>query len=349
MKAIQEVIESTGVSRSTVYRVMRNDPIVKQQTAELVKSALVRAGYKERIGNRLRRRAGRHALGLRTQTVGLILSGLGDLAMQRPVISYMVHGIENALRHNDVNMVLSYARYPKAFPPILRDRKVDGIVLIHFHHDIDPDMARHLKPFPLVWMQPAPVDFGDEVMPNHRLSGQLAAKYLLDRGHEHLAYLNQMGESRGLLERGAAFKQAVLAAGKSASIVAATGFGPEHYPQLNGVELDWRQSVERLLELSPRPTGVFVSDDLYTTIVYRILGERGVQPGTDMEIISCNNEKSLIEALSPRPATVDLFHQQVGRRAVEQLFWRLQHPDEPRSQVLIEPKLVLPAHPHQAS
>jgi DNA-binding LacI/PurR family transcriptional regulator len=46
-----------------------------------------------------------------------------------------------------------------------------------------------------------------------------------------------------------------------------------------------------------------------------------------------------LDCLHPRPASVDIHAEAIGRRAVDQLYWRLDHPREPRQIVQLEPEL----------
>ena len=60
-----------------------------------------------------------------------------------------------------------------------------------------------------------------------------------------------------------------------------------------------------------------------------------------MDVISCNNETMLLAGLYPRPATIDIKAEYVGQRAVEQLCWRNEHPDDPSAiEIKIKPELV---------
>ena len=53
------------------------------------------------------------------------------------------------------------------------------------------------------------------------------------------------------------------------------------------------------------------------------------------------NETPYLANLHPRPATIDLGPEVTGRRAVEQLLWRIRHGTESRRvQVIVEPVLV---------
>ena len=69
--------------------------------------------------------------------------------------------------------------------------------------------------------------------------------------------------------------------------------------------------------------------------------DNSVRIDRDLEIISCNNETSLLAGLEPHPVSIDIQPEKIGKKAVEQLRWRLLHPDE-EDQITIEvsPKLL---------
>ena len=102
-----------------------------------------------------------------------------------------------------------------------------------------------------------------------------------------------------------------------------------------------QKTLEEFLGQDERPTGMFVTCDALTAKIYPILRNMGIQIGRDLEIVSCNNETSLLAGLEPRPVSIDIQPEQIGRKAVEQLRWRLLHPDE-EDQITIEvsPKLL---------
>ena len=93
---------------------------------------------------------------------------------------------------------------------------------------------------------------------------------------------------------------------------------------------------------NPRPDGLLVSQDVETIGLYPMLVQRGIRPGSDVQIISCNNEQSGLAMLSPRPATIDLGTDEIGRWAVTRLVNRIARPSEPPIRMLIAPKLVVP-------
>jgi DNA-binding LacI/PurR family transcriptional regulator len=98
--------------------------------------------------------------------------------------------------------------------------------------------------------------------------------------------------------------------------------------------------ADRLLALRERPTAVFVPADNLAALLYRALAARKVRVGADLSVISCNNESIIREGLSPGLCTIDIHADRVAARGVDQLAWRLAHPDEGENTVSLAPTLL---------
>jgi len=102
----------------------------------------------------------------------------------------------------------------------------------------------------------------------------------------------------------------------------AEGYWREHNPE----SVD--TLIRQYLSVSPRPTGIFVADDMQVAMLQPALQKHGVEIGPGkVEIISCNNEEPYLVGLSPKPAVIDIRVESIGARGVDQLLWRLEHPD----------------------
>ncbi len=101
--------------------------------------------------------------------------------------------------------------------------------------------------------------------------------------------------------------------------------------------------IPRLRSPGRSATGVFCPTDDTLVKLYYALRQRGIEPGAEYELIGCNNDPVYMNQMHPRSATIDIKLDTVGKRAVEQLLWRMTHPDDTsRVEVFIRPELVLP-------
>jgi DNA-binding LacI/PurR family transcriptional regulator len=185
-------------------------------------------------------------------------------------------------------------------------------------------------------------EWGDQVMPDAYAVGELAAKHLVGLSHKNLAFLNLDAVHWPFRLGGHGFQSTAEDLGAKVQLVQysskehASGYWQKHSTQAVA------ELVSRYLQLSPRPTGIFVADDMQVAMLQPALQAAGVEIGPGKcSIISCNNERPYLVGLNPAPAEIDLRAAAVGRRGVEQLIWRLAHRDvHERIVSTIEPALV---------
>jgi DNA-binding LacI/PurR family transcriptional regulator len=91
-----------------------------------------------------------------------------------------------------------------------------------------------------------------------------------------------------------------------------------------------------------RPEGVFISRDGDTVQLQPMLQQIGVKVGQEMTVVSCDNDDVRLSMLNPRPASIDLCAEEIGRRALNRLIGRIRKPEEHPVRILIVPRVALP-------
>ena len=172
----------------------------------------------------------------------------------------------------------------------------------------------------------------------------MAVEYLAQRGHRHLAIVSSRPDDAVIRSRADGFAAAAGHRGLSSQVLiedppgAPTEGGPRFEYDLEPM----RARIAHLAALSPLPTGLFVPNAELAVLTYRALAEQGLRPGEDVEVVCCNRNPLLL-SLDPVPAVIDVRPGVVGRRAVKQLLWRMQHRhDASRVVINILPTLLEP-------
>jgi DNA-binding LacI/PurR family transcriptional regulator len=340
---IRDVAGEAGVSIGTVSRVLGGTVKVRPKHVAAVQEAIARLGYEPRPpgaprgprGPRRRPNARR-----RTFRIAFLSPGIYGSLAHVPVYLDVLHGVQAAAEENGLNVVLGTDS-----PETQRDKgelraRVDGAIYLGF-----PDyrqVAKLVRRTPCVramGMELSPDDAHDHVTYDNAAIGALAADHLLGRGCRRCAVLGEpsipnMGER---LRACTATLQAVDAPPlmlDADGIMTIRGGA-------NVVDMDrLAEQVDRLLSQRPAATGLFVASDHWLGPVYALLYQRGIQPGRDITLIGCNRELPLLNALHPRPATIDIHAEEVGRRAVKQLMRRMADPGIPPAHIAIPPAVV---------
>lgn len=344
---IRDVAAKAGVAMSTVSMALRNDPRVAAPTRDLVQQAATQLGYRPR-------QRGRPALGTagertrRTHRIALLVPGMAAGVLNSPVYMDVLHGVESALSANQRMCVLRHLSPDLPVPVVLFPQRVDGVVL--FGPARAAAIEAQLRLLPCVQMMGV-AQRGlpwDQVTYDNDAVGELAARYLLERGHRNLAMLAPPGTPGPLLPDGIymgrreGFRRVAEAAGATVRLLWDEPLHRVTATHQETVPETLARIIDQLQAASPRPSALFCPADMLMAGLYPLLVARGLVPSRDLELVSCNNEALLLQNLHPRPATVDIHAREVGRRAVEQLLWRLEHADAPRGTVTLDPTLVPP-------
>lgn len=340
--SIAEIAQRAGVSPSTVSLVINGKPSVSASTAESVRQVIREMGYvppppEKRQGRRIVRE---------TKTRVAVLATMPDHWLSSPVYGEVLHGLEHKARDHGASMVLHRATEEAGgtfTQPGVEGWQEDMAGLILFGGHPTPAWLGKLAALPCVRVMGGPDEdaWCDHVTYKNAAIGHLAARRLLHQGHSQAACL--FLDSHGVMgERARVFTAAMQAGGASVLQLDGTGIVVpcEHGQTMDREHLG--RLMQQLLLATPRPTGLFVTADMAAPPVYLQLLQNGVQPGKEMEIVSCNNESSLLNGLEPRPAVVDIHAREVGQRAMERLLWRIDNPRASAADILIHPTLVVP-------
>lgn len=336
--SISKVAKLAGVSNSTVSRVINNHPRVAPETAKSVRKAMRTLDYTPSD----RRPGPKPSLRTRTgaTTVAFLVFGTAR-NRTTPAFERLLNGVSLASSSYNLNLLFAQAQNPEEMPARLMDSNVNGLLL----HGVLPSPAirQQLQRIPTVWLMGnrSRPEWGDQVMPDGYEIGELAAKFLVQRGHKELAFFDLDSEHWAFRVYGHAF----------ASIGASLGATVHELQQKRQLSDDYWQPytsnatealIDRYAALQTKPTGIFVADDMQAAMIQPALQRRGfdVRPG-GIEIVSCNNEQPYLMGLSPRPTSIDIRAENIGRRGVEQLVWRLEHPEVvERTTIAVQPVIT---------
>jgi LacI family transcriptional regulator len=334
--SIEKVAKLAGVSNSTVSRVINDHPRVAPETMKAVRAAMASLAYTpsdRRPGPKPAAR-GRVA----TANIAFLLVGVARNATT-PAFEQLLRGVSSAAADTDTRLAFAHVEDADDLPARIAEQQFDGLLL----HGAAPAKTERLRNHPCVWLMGnrRRPDWGDQVMPDTYDIGAKAASHLIGRGHKRLAYLNlDAGHWSFTLARHA-FESVAANQGATVNVferprIESSGYWPAHTTEAA------EELVDRLLALSPLPTGILIADDMQSAILQPLLQRRGVKIGEgNTEIVSVNNEKPFLLGLHPRPAVLDLRFELVGRRGVEQLLWRIEHASSPeRIITAVEPLLV---------
>lgn len=346
---IADVARTAGVAVGTVSRVLNNHTDVNADIRERVMNAARDLSY-TRLRQRRRLASGAAANASGRATIGVLIFGMEDTLVQLPVVSSALQGIEKALSAGGRSLMLASIAAGDRCPPFLQDNLVQGLILKGPNQGLLPSVADNpllaeIAKLPRVWlMGRLPNATGDHCNFDTEHAGRLVAEHLKAKGHRRVVFMNpKPGQSQ--FERvKAAFTYFGNRLGLEVIWLESESNFTQQWPLpaiTNQAKVDELTERWFAMPVAKRPTAIFVPSDRTATQLYTSLAQRGLRAGRDVSVVSCNNERSLLAHLVPALTTIDVHAEQIGRRAVDQLLWRIAHSAEPtQHQILVEPTLI---------
>jgi len=269
---INDVARLAGVSKKTVSRVINRSPLLNEETRERVEKVIRELGY---VPNPQAR-----ALALRRN----FLVGLIHDNPNAQMVLNVQQGILEALAGTEFEMVVrpvdrNSAAMLDDVRTFLERQRLFGVVLLPPISENDA-LARLCDEVGCryVRMGSAQLDDGAHmVASNDREAVKEATDFLIQQGHELIGLIEGPDGFRSARERRLGFEDALEAAGRTLprSLIARGNYTFE-----TGVT-----AAERLLDLSPRPTAIFASNDEMAAGVVFAARERGIAVPEELSVI----------------------------------------------------------------
>ncbi|MBP2152118.1 LacI family DNA-binding transcriptional regulator [Xanthobacter flavus] len=322
---LKDVAAHAGVSRATVSLVLRKSPLVKAETRAKVEEAMAGLGYVyNRSAANLRSGASR--------TVGLVLceittpnfaqltAGIDEVLGTEGYMAFIGNAAEDAARQREVLVRM-------------QEHGVDGLVVVASENTrADALEEGACARMPCVLAQRRVEGFpADYVGPDYGAGMELITEHLIALGHRNIAFIGGVRRIAPLAERMAGFHRALRRHKlKSGAVVPCAVID-----RSSGYT-----AARELLAKGDIPSAIVCYNDVVAFGVMLALDERGLVPGRDVAVVGCDD---VDEAGLHRPAltifTTD--PRVVGREAARLLLRRIAHPERPREEIIIPPRLVI--------
>ncbi len=324
-----DVARRAGFSRTTVSYVLndRQDVAIPQATRSQILRVAQEMGYRP---NGIARSLVRN----RTQTVGVIMPSLAS-----SFHAEIVNGIQRECMRREYRVLLAYsadsAATEHAQARLLLENRVEGVLCVTSAHTcalaeawvrevlregVAAVLVDHILP-------DVPVDF---VVSDDRSGTAQVMEHLLGLGHRRIAHLSGGDQASPSVERCAGYRAALEAAGLEVDprLIAGDSFNSRHVEE-------W---VEQLLTAGERPTALFAANDDLAAEALLALERRGLRVPEEIALVGYGDQRM---ARYLRLTTVDQAPREMGRRAAERLFERIDAPDAPPAGIRTPARLVV--------
>ncbi|WP_217586521.1 LacI family DNA-binding transcriptional regulator [Lentibacillus saliphilus] len=330
MVTIKDVAKASGVSPSTVSRVIADNPRISEETKKSVRKAMKALGYHPNI-------SARNLVAKSTKAIAAIMPSSANTALQNPFFPEVLRGIGSVIHDAQYSMLLSTGQTDEEIleevKRLVYGRYVDGVILLYSRLDdaVTHFLVEHDFPFVIVGK---PFEYESEatyVNNDNVKAGREITSYLIEQGHEHIAFVGGSTDLIVTQDREAGYEQALKAAG--------IDHDDTYKIHTEFLKSGGRGAVEYIMSLEKRPTGLVVSDDLISLGILNRLEEAGIRVPDDISVVSFNNVY-LSEITRPALTTVDIHIYELGIQSAKALLEKANNENEPAKRIIIPHTIV---------
>ena len=272
---IKDIAKEAGVSHTTVSRALNGNPTISPETVSRIQEIAESMGY---LGSATAR-------GLKTnrsQVIGVIVSRIDN-----PYFGEIIQGIEETINKHGFSLVIASSfRDPNKEKTIIQTfarQSVDGVVICT--SSFNEENSRILNQFEIpcvVINNETPQKFDLSLEHDDLSAGGQVARYLMDLGHTHLAYIGDATATRINNERQQGFIDELNRNRKNIE--------PQIIIHSSGRQIEnGEEAMMRLLRIQPYPTAVFCFNDLMAIGAIKKIKDNHLRVPEDISIVGFDN------------------------------------------------------------
>lgn len=304
MVSMKDVARTAGVSIGTVSGVLNGKKTIKPQNVQKVLDAIEKLDYKPNM----------LARSLRTNVSGSI--GLIIPDINNPYYPELARGVEDTARKAGVTLFLCNSDRDVEkewyYAQALVQKKVDGIIIAKPHMDVErlEELSRSC-PLVLVDGTEEQLRRFDLVNVDNKAGAASAIELLLAYGHRKIAFIGGVIDAESMAHRLEAYH----------SVLEAHGI-PYRPEWVRTCDYNWRSGREAARELlsaeGPRPTAIFVGNDIMALGVIRGAHDCGLRVPDDLSVCGFD-DIAMAEVTIPALTTIHQPKYEIGIQCAQLL------------------------------
>jgi LacI family transcriptional regulator len=333
--SLEQVAKRAGVSRSTVSRVINNDPNVSDETRQRVMTIVQDLNYHPNV-------VARGLAAGRTRVLGLVIPRTVSTLFTDPYFSLLIQGVSAGCNAHDHSVMLwiaepEYER--RTIRQVLHGGLIDGVILASQVLD-DPVVDALMKsdlPFILIGRHPDATNVS-YVDADNRNGAREMVEYLLRLGYHRPATITGPKNTIVGMDRLEGYREALRVKGLVPD--------PDLIVEGDFTEMGGYMATQQLLPHNP--DAIFVASDTMARGALRALREANRRVPQDVALAGFDDMPFAAHS-DPPLTTVRQAIQRAGFTAVETLVDLVTHPGSPTRRIILPTELVIRASACSAS
>jgi LacI family transcriptional regulator len=324
---LKDVAKEAGVSVSTVSRVINNEKFISDKVRKSVNKAIKKLNYQpEWVARSLR-------LG-RTDTVGVIIPNISDY-----FLSSIVLGVEKFFCNKEKDIILfntkNNEKTEERAIKLAFSKRVDGIVISTICKN-EKIMTSLMDSFgiPIVIVDNRlNIKNIDQVLCDD-INGSLKIINHLIKVHNYktIACISGPFDESSGLDKFLGYKKALVENGIEVNM--------DYVKVANWQKKLAYESTRQLLDMKKRPEAIYCTNSNMLIGCLRYLIEKNIKIPEDVAIVTFD-DYDFVSVLGPPVTSLERIDIEMGKKAAELLFKRIQGSKEDYEEIRIDPKLII--------
>lgn len=334
---IADIALRAKVSPATVSRVINQPHLVAPDRLARVQAVMTAVNY---VPTPLHRRRGPKSRLATPKKIAVWFVGARKSSSLNWFQDQLLQ-IQTSNERQRIDLSVIFTDTPDELPRALAERQVDGVII----QGMEPSatIMQRLAGLPHVWfMTRRTASFpGDYVEPDNDLNGHMAAEFLHGSGHKTLAVISTDPAYSAVALRVKSFGERARELGLTVHNILGKARPGVSYLDSAPLHEESDSLVRRMMQTSPRPTGLYMPVDHFCGALFRALRQAGLKPERDFEAVLGNYNPVIYHNLDHLPAALNINLPTLVRKVVDHLVWRIENPTaHGRVGITVAPTLV---------
>lgn len=323
MITIKDVAKKAKVSPATVSRVLNGQTSVSEEKRRAVNEWIIKLGYKPN-------QVAQTLIGKKSYLLGVVITNISN-----PFFADMVRAIQQEAFYHGYSIVLcntnAVSDIERQQVDSLLRRQIDGLLIVPTSPNSQNMKTLLRTQIPTVVITQQHKDF-DSISVDHEMGGRMVASHLISSGHTKIAFFGDKHDSKYL-----GFRKEAIAKGLKKEHIIHVDIDYANFESSYAYE----QAKEFLLSpLGKNIDGIFALNDFVAFSVINAALDVGMSVPTKVGIVGFDNTYL---SMYYRPTLTSVIQpvEEMGKRAVELLGQRMEHPDKQKESIVIQPRVII--------
>jgi LacI family transcriptional regulator len=325
---LESIAKKAGVSRSTVSRVINDQPNVSQAVRDRVLDIVRETGYQPH-------QAARSLASRNTHVIGLVIPRSVQTFFADPYFQRLIQGIAEGCNHSDFTLSLFLIQdlqsEKKLIPRIMQRSQLDGIIIqaTHLGDNIIPQIALGDVPL-LVAGRPINSSAASYIDVDNVRGAQIAVEHLIGLGKQRIMTVTGALDTSVGVDRLEGYKKALRAHDLP--------YSKDWIVEGDFTETQAYQATGLLL--AQKPDAIFCGSDVMAAGVLKRLRHEGIAVPDQVAVVGFDDLPPARLA-DPPLTTIRQPIRRFGLKAVETLIEIIHNPTFGQIRVIMETELVI--------